>query len=308
MSTGNTFGVAISTTGDEHRLGFLEAAVHHWRRALPLGSVIVVTVDGGMDALLRATVVVDKAGPNGHCGGVTVQVGQVGPGIPDRLRYRDGKLGVAVNKNTGIEWLMDAGVDHLFLCDDDTYPLSRSALRAHTEMGQRHSMVSWGKHRMKNITHANESERYVEWTWPRGVMLYVHRPVIDIVGGMDERFGPGGHEHVEFSRRIHQVGLTPVPYLTPLAYSTQTGTARLWHCEDMRRPDESSVSNGHRRKRITTVRREPGDWDKIEQVMADRDGNTSFVPYQARDNGRGSATLYAVQAGRGAAGTGSADE
>lgn len=285
-------GVAISTTGDEHRLGFLEAAVHHWRKALPLGSVIVVTVDGDEQALVRVGAIVDNAGPPGHGGGVTVQVGQVGPGIPDRLRYRDGKLGVAVNKNTGIEWLMDAGVDHLFLCDDDTYPLSRYALHAHTEMGQRHSMVSWGKHRMKTITHANESERYVEWTWPRGVMLYVQRPVIDIVGGMDERFGPGGHEHVEFSRRIHQAGLTPVPYLTPLAYSTQTGTARLWHCEDMRRPDESSVNNGHRRKRITTIRRAEGDWAEINKIMAERDGDTSFVSYTATENGRGSATLY----------------
>ena len=50
MNTGNKIGVAISTTGDEHRLGFLETCVSAWRKALPLGSVIAVTVDGDADA------------------------------------------------------------------------------------------------------------------------------------------------------------------------------------------------------------------------------------------------------------------
>lgn len=277
-------GVAISTTGDEHRLGFLETTVAAWREHAPLGSVMVVTVDGDEDATARVREVVDAAGPRGHVGGNTVRVGQP---LDDR-EVRDGRLGVATNKNTGIEYLMDAGVQHLFLCDDDTRPLSREAWRTHTDWRYPHSMVCWGRGRRLPT-----STDYAKWSWPRGVLLYARREVIEAVGGMDERFGPGGHEHVEWSRRIHQAGLTPTPFLSPLVYGGQgaRGAAALWSCEDMPKPGEWTAAVSRRREKITSVRRRPGDWEKIEKLMGERDGNTAFVPFRASENQRASATL-----------------
>ena len=296
MSTGNKVGVAISTTGDEHRLDLLTRSVAAWRKAIGLGSVLVVTVDGDAEAFARAAEAVDLAEGSG---GVVLRVGQplLGPDTVYGDPYpqpRDGRLGVAVNKNTGIEWLMDAGVDHLFLSDDDTWPLYPQSLEKHIDFGARHSMVCWGKNRLEFTLGDGAA-----WTWPRGVMLYVRRPLVDVVGGMDERFGPGGHEHVEWSQRIHRAGLTSFPFISPLVYALNgpagpgTRAASLWHCEDMRRPGEPYATAMHRKKATTSVRRRDGDWAKIEALMAERAQDPNlFVPYTAHENGRTSATLY----------------
>lgn len=293
MSSG-TIGVAISTTGDEHRLAFLETCIAAWREHLPLGSVLVVTVDGSEADYARAYSVFDRS----KYGGI-VRVGQ-------GREARDGRQGVAVNKNTGIEFLMDAGAQHLFLCDDDTWPLMPSAFGKHVwlaDAGVPHSMVCWGANRF-----TGRNERYATWNWPRGSLLYVRRDVVEVVGGMIEAFGPGGHEHVEWSRRIHQKGFTPALYCSPVVYAEASPLGRasrasmLWNCEDMRKPRESFGAHRHRRTKITSVRRTAEDWPAIEKIMAERDGDTSFVPFAAHENGRASATLCPTSTGQGAGG------
>lgn len=279
MSPIGTIGVAISTTGDEHRLPFLETCVRAWKDVLPLGSVLVVTVDGDADAVSRVAYILN---PILTSGGNIYQVGQ------GRVT-RDGHQGVAVNKNTGLSLLMGHYVRHLFLCDDDTWPLSRLALDLHLKNPLLHSMVCWGKNRMGEIT-----PQVAEWTWPRGVLLYVTCTAVEQVGGMDEQFGPGGHEHVEWSRRIHQAGLTPAPFVSPDLYAADRGQGarRFWHAEDMPRAGEQMGNHRLRRRRLTSVRREESDWAGIEKIMDARDGDTSFVPYDSAYWGRSSATLY----------------
>lgn len=269
-------------------MGFLETCVSAWRRVLPLGSVLVVTVDGSAADAQR---VYDGPFDKTKYGNV-IRVGR--PKFPGDMDANH-RLGVAANKNTGIEYLMDAGMDHLFLCDDDTWPRSAEALIDHLHLGFPHSMVCWGKSRFPRI-HAVRPRSYVEWAWPRGVLLYTHRLVIQTIGGMDERFGIGGHEHVEWSRRIHQAGFTPVPYISPASNAgfgrkgqVATGASVYWHAEDM--PP---------RRSITSIQRSPGDWDNAERVMASRDGDTSYVPYQAAENDRASATLVRNNPSQGA--------
>lgn len=276
--------MAISTTGDQHRLGFLETCVRHWCQIEDVHSLFV-TVDGDEAAAARVAEVVHE-----HTGSV-YRVGQTGLGIPERFpMYRDGHLGVAVNKNTGLELLMAVpSVEHLFLCDDDTWPRNRAALELHAGgRHEPHSMVCWGRHRLVNGL----------WTWPRGVVLYQTRRVVKSVGGMDERFGPGGHEHVEYSRRIHQAGFTSTTFPAPASYQTYggMGASVYWHAEDMRVHGEPLGNFRARKRRNTSVRRVEGDWAAIEAVMASRDGDTSFVPYTAAENGRGPATLTARSA------------
>lgn len=279
-------------------MGFLETAVRHWRKVLPLGSVLLVTVDGDEADCARAFAAFDRSKY-----GAVYRVGQVGPGIPDRIRYYDGKMGVAVNKNTGIELLMDHGVEHLFLCDDDTWPLNKLALDQHLGFPHPHSMVCWGDGRLQA-----KYETHAAWTWPRGVLLYTHRDVVLALGGMDERFGPGGHEHAEWSRRIHQAGYTPDPFLTPRVYAevgttgAATRASAFWHAEDMRQSGEHTNAHRWRRRKITSLRKEGRDWKHIEQIMVERDGNTDFVPFSAHENGRASATLCTTSTGLGAGG------
>lgn len=282
------FGVAISTTGDAHRLPLLERAVAAWSRALAPAHV-VVTVDG--DA--QRAEAVRSALVGSPCS--VVRVGQPGSYWMRKSLFgmRDGRLGVAANKNTGLSLLMRAEVEHLFLSDDDTWPLSEEGPQLHVRLGLPHSMVCWGGHRLSSPVLRHGDHTYAAWSWPRGSVLYLHRDAVGAVGGMVEEFGPGGHEHVEFSRRIHQAGLTPVLYPTPSEYGAQRGRGalRYWHAEDAPRPREPLGDLRMRRRALTSVHREDGDWMHIDAVMAARDGNTNFVPYEAGANGRASATM-----------------
>jgi hypothetical protein len=303
MGTGRVGG-AISTTGDPHRMRFLETCVRKWDDALPPSAALFITVDGDEADCARVYDTVDFW---------THSVFQVGapkadsPAVPRFLR--DGRCGVAASKNTGLELLMGASqqIEHLFLSDDDTWPLSKHALAKHIElsgMGILHSMVCWGANRLLSPVRPE----YASWSWPRGVMMYTHRTVVAHVGGMDERFGPGGHEHAEWSRRIHQHGLTPEPFVSPRVYAETglpgraTRASVLWHCEDMRRPGEPMGNHRARKRHLTSVKRTDADWPHIDKIMAERDGDTSYVPFRAHENRRGSATLIPTSTGQGAGG------
>jgi hypothetical protein len=206
---------------------------------------------------------------------------------------------VAVNKNTGIETLLFNNVERLFLSDDDTWPVHPHATELHLKLGYGHSMVAWGRHRKISDFNNPRMPKFTSWSWPRGVVLYVDHRVVNKVGGMIEAFGPGGHEHVEWSRRISQAKFTPFPFITPLAYGLTEdggmyegiGARDYWHCEDMQQRGETMMSVKARREALTSVRRRDGDWTVIDKIMKDRDGDTSFVPYAAAENGRASATF-----------------
>lgn len=272
-------GVAISTTGDYHRLSFLETAMVRWAHALPEGSPLFVTVDGPEAAVEVVKTVRTRCGMADR-----VQIIHCGKGRPER----DGRQGVAVNKNTGLEALMDRNVHHLFLSDDDTWPRRPASLDLHTNMAVPHSMVCWGGNRLESTT-----AQRAFWSWPRGVVLYVERAVVREVGGMVEEFGFGGHEHVEWSRRIHQHGFTQHPYTSPIEYADRQGKGAIvwWHGADMRAPGESQTELGARRREQTSVRRLGDDWGPIKALMEKQDGNTAFVPFRAAENGRAFASI-----------------
>lgn len=141
--------------------------------------------------------------------------------------------GVAATKNRSIKLLMDAGVEHLYLVDDDMHPVSDN-WTMYADDPANHLMHCWGKSRL-----INDDGHYTTWTHPRGVMLYCHRTVIDTVGGMRLDFGPrGGGEHVEWSRRIHNAGLSTHRYqdLTAARHNT-------WWCEDYERSTPSTIGS-----------------------------------------------------------------
>ena len=273
-------------------MDLLRQSVAAWRSALAVDGTteavpIFVTVDGLAEDVERVVEAI------GYEPAPVYQVGQHDIGVPLQNR-----MGVAANKNTGLELLMDAGVEHLFLSDDDTWPLYPQSLGKHTDLGVPHSMVCWSKHRLD----AGSFGEHARWSWPRGAMLYMTREVVNRVGGMVEAFGPGGHEHVEYSQRIYNAGLTPAPFISPASYATRDGmgAAALWHAEDMRRPGEPLGNHRLRRRELTSVRRTDGDWEKINEIMAEQQGSADFVPYWAGNNGRASATLCSSNPSQGA--------
>ncbi len=280
--------VAISTTGDEHRLGFLETCVEAWDKALGPGDSLFVTVDGNAADVCRVAEAV-------HFWTESVfRVGQLHINQNPVISVR--RQGVAVNKNTGLELMMDnTRAEHLFLSDDDTWPLYRASLDKHIEYTPPHSMVNWGRRRVDSAG---------EWSWPRGVMLYAHRSVIERVGGMDERFGAGGHEHAEWSMRIHTAGLTPQNFPSPPSYLTRNakGASALWHAEDMARVGEAKGTFLSRKAHFTTITRGAADWERIHKIMDERAGSSDYAGYRAHENGRSSATLSRNLTGLGAGG------
>lgn len=141
--------------------------------------------------------------------------------------------GVAATKNRGIAALMDAGCEYLFLADDDMGPVSPNWWRFYVDSHAPHLMHCWGKSRF----------RFAEggctvWSWPRGVLLYLQRHVVEAVGGMRPDFDEGhvGGEHVELSRRIHNAGFTSYPFQD--AAEARKG---VWWCADYERSVPSTL-------------------------------------------------------------------
>jgi len=176
----------------------------------------------------------------------------------------DGR-GVAWAKNRSIELLIDAGVEHLFLADDDVHPITPGWWRPYVASPHPHLMHCWGRSRL-----LREEDGHTLWSWPRGSLLYAHRSVIDRVGGMRTEFRHAG-EHVEWSRRIHNAGLTPWPFMD--AAAARRG---IWHCEDYTRSTPSSLP-GDRYSPEETARR--------HQLYEQFRGSTDFVDYRTPAQG-----------------------
>jgi len=121
-------------------------------------------------------------------------------------------VGIARAKNKCLEMLVDAGVEHLFLFDDDAYPIAADWWKPYVESPEPHLMRIFpdllGPNKLNDLKEVYRDEAHVAYTRPRGIMLYAHRSVLDAVGGMDPGFGKWGYEHGDWSNRIHAAGLT----------------------------------------------------------------------------------------------------
>jgi len=204
-------GVAIST---RNRRALFERTVRQWRRWLPPNSVLVV-VDDASDVPLR---------------GETMLLPH---GCVVRLIFNPYRKGVAATKNLGIAALMDAGCDHLFLVDDDVFPVSDRWWRPYVDSPEPHLSFQ------RPEKSGSGDDLHFAVGFPRGYMLYAERRVIDAVGGMDPAYGAWGGEHVEWQMRIHDAGLTRWPY------ADVRGSGALWNAITTR-----STVNYQERKRM----------------------------------------------------------
>lgn len=138
----------------------------------------------------------------------------------EKLNYEDATIfrfdenvGIARAKNACLEALhADPTIQHFFLFDDDAYPLVENWWEPYVQSPEPHLMRIFpdllNEPKLKDIKVIYEGDGHVAYTGPRGVMLYVERSVLDIVGGMDTAYGKWGYEHGDWSNRIHNAGLT----------------------------------------------------------------------------------------------------
>lgn len=124
-------------------------------------------------------------------------------------------VGIAKAKNKCLELLADC--ENIFLFDDDTYPEKPLWYAPYVASKEHHLMYlfeDWAS----GVPVGDDSIVYedgdiVAHAHARGCMLYVDQEVLRTVGGMDVRYGKAMNEHLDYSDRIYNAGLTTFPYM-----------------------------------------------------------------------------------------------
>ena len=124
-------------------------------------------------------------------------------------------VGIARAKNKCIELLRDC--THIFLFDDDTYPIASEWYKPYVESREPHLMYlfeDWSSGKpVGDDRIIYEDGSIVAHEHARGCMIYLNSSVLDVVGGFDTRYGKAMHEHLDLSNRIYNAGLTTFRYM-----------------------------------------------------------------------------------------------
>lgn len=234
-------GIAIST---HNRADVLSRALTQHMKFLPAGALVVVVDDGSKPAAV------------------------VPAGV--QLVRQETSLGIVASKNASLTALMDAGCEHLFLWDDDAWPIADDWHLPYIESPETHLAYQFldlaGPRKLNDLAVLYRDDENVAYTGQRGVMLYYHRSAIERVGGFDWVYGRGMYEHSDLALRIHNAGLTT------WAYADVTGSEKLIHSLDEHEAVERSVP---RPDRQALVERNV----KIHNERRDT-GYTGYVEYR----------------------------
>lgn len=238
-------GIAIST---HQRADVLKRALEQHMKHLPASALVVVVDDGSKPA---------AAVPH------SVQL----------LRHET-SLGIVASKNASLSALMDAGCEHLFLWDDDAWPIVDNWHLPYIESPEPHLAYQFldlaGQNKLNDLSVLYHDDQHVAYTGQRGVMLYYHRSAIEKVGGFDPVYGRGMYEHPDLALRIHNAGLTT------WAFADVVGSEKLIHSMDEYEEGTRSIP---RPEREALVKRNVGIFN------ARRDsGYTGFASYSRNPN------------------------
>ncbi|WP_158785432.1 glycosyltransferase family 2 protein [Pantoea sp. BAV 3049] len=229
----SNIGIAIST---HNRHEVLSRALDHHLKNLPAGAQVVVIDDGSSTPVT----------------------------VPDGVRLIRCEMsrGIVASKNASIEALIDAGCEHLFLWDDDAWPIAGGWEQPYIASPEPHLAYQFQDfatgQKLNDIAVLYRDDRHVAYTGQRGVMLYYHRSAIERVGGFDPVYGRGMYEHSDLALRIHNAGLTT------WAFADVAGSEKLIHSLDEHQAVERSVPRSDREQqvknnvRIHNERREAG--------------------------------------------------
>lgn len=177
------------------------------------------------------------------------------------------QAGIARAKNKCIELLDDC--DSIFLVDDDIYPIVKEWYKPYVESGMNHMCLSF-EHNSKGERLSNSVFVKMKiggisvYNSPNGCMIYVKKRCIDKIGGMNCDFGIWGNEHVEFSRRIYNSGLTPFPFMDV------NDSINMFHVHDYYGDIESSVPE---KVRVDSIR-------DNQKLLTERMESKEFIQYK----------------------------
>lgn len=174
--------------------------------------------------------------------------------------------GIAKAKNKCLE--LAQGYDYVFLTDDDVYPKVYGWERPYIESKLNHMALTFeknskGYYYSPSVRIDGSWNGYSTYKAPNGCMLFLTKKAIDTAGGMRPEFGIWGFEHVEYSQRIHLLGLTPHPYIDV------PNSLNLFHVCDYYQEVKSSIPNNIKAK---SGQENLKIWEKFG-------GKAEFVPF-----------------------------
>lgn len=138
--------------------------------------------------------------------------------------------GAPIAKNKCLELLEDC--EHIFLFDDDTYPIKAGWINAYISAGVNHLNYTF-KFNSRIVNGLRHLEN------PNGCMMYIHNSVLKKVGGYDTGFIKYGHWHGAFSNRVKNLGLTPHPFIDII------DSDKYIFCKDQESGHRSATPNQH---------------------------------------------------------------
>lgn len=176
-----SIAIAISV---HNRHDVAKETIKQWKKFLPKGSKLFIVDDGS-----------DIAFPNSDHRNETAQ-------------------GIAACKNRCLE--LCEGADYIFLADDDVFPKVMNWHLPYINSGLNHLCFTFD-----NFSNGKPNGRrklgtdngITRWHEPCGLLMFYTKECLEKVGGMDESYGIWGYEHLNFSMRIHNAGLTPYPFM-----------------------------------------------------------------------------------------------
>ncbi|EPM7086512.1 glycosyltransferase family 2 protein [Enterobacter hormaechei subsp. xiangfangensis] len=244
-ASASRIGIAITT---HNRPEVLKRAIEQHTKHLPVGALVVVIDDGSKPAAV------------------------VSDGV--QLRRHETSLGIVASKNASLTALMDAGCEHLFLWDDDAWPIADNWHLPYIESPEPHLAYQFldlaGVNKLKDMAVLYQDDKHIAYTGQRGVMLYYHRSAIEKVGGFDRVYGRGMYEHPDLALRIHNAGLST------WAFADVVGSEKLIHSMDEHEEGTRSIP---RPDRETLVKRNVGIFNGRRDS-----GYTGFASYSTNPN------------------------
>src|SRR5512139_3480223 len=234
-----TFGVAFTA---HNRQKILDATLDAVKTHTPADIPVIVVDDGSTPALK----------------------------VPDwvRLIRHDTPQGIPAGKNRCITELIDSGVEHLFLFDEDTRPRAPHWWRTYTDGAEPHYQYSWERFannvRVPKMDVLYRDDHLIGYAWSMGCLVYIHRSVVDSVGGYDLVFTPAYEEHAEYSQRVHNAGHTSFVHQDHPAMR-----GNIWAADE-----HGAVKRSFDRADITKL------VARNEQLRLDRADSTAYIEYR----------------------------
>lgn len=229
----SAIGIAITT---HNRPEVLQRAIEQHMKHIPSGALVVVIDDGSKPAAV----------------------------VPDNVKLirHEQSCGIVASKNASLTALVDAGCEHLFLWDDDAWPIADNWHLPYIESPEPHLAYQFldlaGRNKLNDMAVLYRDDKHIAYTGQRGVMLYFHRSAIEKVGGFDTVYGRGMYEHPDLALRIYNAGLST------WAFADVVGSEKLIHSMDeyeevarsIPRPERESLAKTN--ARIYSARRDSG--------------------------------------------------